>query len=130
MYFIMYIYILLHSTYILDVLIIVHILHFQAIQDIILKGHRQAFVWIDEWHGRFYNVSRFLVWLGTVSIRCLNELKYDIYILWILQGGTAVYMYVLFFLSIVRAGIPYYDLSKNILSYYEYDLGGLLWGNN
>lgn len=23
----------------------------RAIQDIILKGHRQAFVWIDEWHG-------------------------------------------------------------------------------
>ena len=28
--------------------------HFlQAIQDIILKGHQQAFVWMDEWHGEF-----------------------------------------------------------------------------
>ena len=64
----MYMYILLHSTctctycyivhstctycYILNVLII-DILYLQAIQDIILKGHRQAFVWIDEWHGMF-----------------------------------------------------------------------------
>ena len=24
----------------------------QAVRDIILKGHKQAFLWIDEWHGQ------------------------------------------------------------------------------
>ena len=24
----------------------------QAIQDIILQGHKQAFVWMDEWYGK------------------------------------------------------------------------------
>ena len=30
---------------------------FQAIRDILLKGHREAFLWIDEWHGKMSNCT-------------------------------------------------------------------------
>ena len=25
----------------------------QAIRDILLRGHKQAFVWMDEWYGKY-----------------------------------------------------------------------------
>ncbi len=38
-----------------------YIVHFQAIRDVLLVGHRQAFAWIDQWFGEFnifYNAFR------------------------------------------------------------------------
>ena len=25
----------------------------QAVKDVLLRGHKQAFVWMDEWHGEY-----------------------------------------------------------------------------
>jgi len=30
----------------------------QAVRDILLLGHRQAFTWIDEWYGKYHGQWR------------------------------------------------------------------------
>ncbi len=48
------------------------ILWLQAIRDILLKGHRQAFVWMDEWIGK--HIFPCLYHITSLPKQCIGQL--------------------------------------------------------